>query len=344
MKLALVGLAAAAAVVTAPGAASGVKPPLVDFAVVASGDLLIHRSLYVGAHRGGGRYDFRPYFERIRPVVRGAALAICHVEHPIGAGAPSTYPLFNAPPALAEAIRWTGWDVCSTASNHTTDRGHFGIVSTIRWLDRAGVRHTGSARSAVEARRIPLLRVRGVTIAFLAYAYGSNAAIPYAFSVNLISESRIRADARRARRLGADLVLVNLHWGEEYSHEPSAEQWALARSLLCGRVVDAIVGQHVHVVQPIRGLCGRFVVFGEGNLISGQERSQDTLDGLIAVLRVRGAGRSVRVAGVDYVPIHVRLPDHVVQHVRSGESYRRTVRHAGRGRFVHPIPPARLGY
>lgn len=337
-------------------------PPVVEFDVVASGDLLIHASVYRAAYRGPGRYDFRPFFAEIRPIVRGAALALCHVEHPIGAGAPSSYPIFNAPPALAEAIRWTGWDVCDTASNHTADRGHLGVASTIRWLDRAGIRHTGSARSSVEARRIPLLHVQGVTIAFLAYAYGSNTDIPYPFDLNLISERRIRADARRARRLGADLVIVNLHWGEEYSHEPTEEQWRLARSLLCAHAVDAIVGQHVHVVQPIRGICGRFVVFGEGNLISGQVHP-DTEDGLIAVLRVRARGRSARITGVDYVPTRVRQSDHVVEpvgfalrHLVAGgdedsetaaelrASYRRTVAYAGHGRSIHPIPPARLDY
>jgi poly-gamma-glutamate capsule biosynthesis protein CapA/YwtB (metallophosphatase superfamily) len=357
-----VAIAALALAVISTPAEARKAPRLVEFDVVASGDLLIHRSLYRAAYRAPGRYDFRPFFAQIRPIVKGAALAICHVEHPIGAGPPSTYPIFNAPPALAEAIRWTGWDVCDTASNHTTDRGHFGVVSTLRWLDRAGIRHTGSARSAAEARRTTLLRVRGVTIAFLAYAYGSNTGIPYPFDLNLISARRIKADAHRARRLGADLVIVNLHWGEEYSHAPTEEQWNLARSLLCGRVADAIVGQHVHVVQPIRGLCGRFVVFGEGNLISGQLRP-DTQDGLIAVLHVRARGRSAHITGVDYVPTHVRQPDHVVEPVgfllrrlgASGEgnrarvdelraSYGRTVSYAGRGRFIHPVPPTRLAY
>ena len=318
--------------------APGAWPPPREFVIAASGDLLIHRSVYAGAYRGPGRYDFRPYFARIRPIVRDAALAICHVEHPIGAGPPSTYPIFNAPPGLAEAIAWTGWDACSTASNHTTDRGQRGVASTLRWLGRAGIRHAGSARSDVEARRVTLLRVEGVTIAFLAYAYGSNTEIPHGYTLNLISEARIRRDAQRARRLGAQLVLVNLHWGEEYRHDPTPEQWSLARTLLCGRVVDAIVGQHVHVVQPIRGLCGRFVVFGEGNLISGQLR-EETKDGLIALLHVRAYGATARIVGVDYVPTHVRDVDHLVELVSPryrSDAFWRTVHYAGHGRHIHP--------
>jgi poly-gamma-glutamate synthesis protein (capsule biosynthesis protein) len=327
-----------------PQAAPGFPPPrIADFEIVASGDLLIHGSLDRQAARGGGLYDFRPFFARIRPLVQSAALAVCHVEHPIGAGRPSTYPIFNAPPALAAAVRWTGWDVCSTASNHTTDRGQRGVETTLLWLDRAHVAHAGSARSEAEARRITLVRVQGVTVAFLAYAYGSNTAIPRPYSVNIISDARIVADAGRARRLGADLVLVNLHWGDEYVHDPSAEQRRLARRLLCGGVVDAIVGQHVHVVQPIRGICGRFVVFGEGNLVSGQQRPE-TQDGLIALLHVRARPRDVRITGVRYVPTHVRQPDHVVEPAspRSPSaglraSFWRTVAHAGHGKHVAPL-------
>ena len=52
--------------------------------------------------------------------------------------------------------------------------------------------------------------------------------------VNLISRRRIEADAARARRLGAELVIANLHWGEEYVHAPSDKQRELARDHRAG--------------------------------------------------------------------------------------------------------------
>lgn len=338
------------------------RPGVRRFEIVATGDLLIHhpisRRAYVPAT---GAYDFRPMLARIRPIVRRAELALCHVETPIGAGRPSGFPHFNAPTELAEAIAWAGWDVCSTTSNHSLDQGQLGVNTTTQALDRAGVAHVGTSRSPSEARSIPILEAAGTRVAFLAYTQGTNrigAAQPW--SVNAISLPRILSDARRARRRGADLVVVNLHWGEEYVHAPTNEQRTLARALLERRAVDVVVGQHAHVVQPIRKLSGRFVVFGQGNLLSNQTEEccpAAAQDGLIAVIRVRAVGRRATVTGVDYVPTRVRHPDFVVEPAglryaelaadgRSGTaeaeqlraSFERTVRVVGRSRGVGPIP------
>jgi Bacterial capsule synthesis protein PGA_cap len=341
-------------------APKGVERPK-TFDIVASGDLLIHSPVFDRALAlGGGHYDFRPMLVRVRPIVRSAALAICHVETPMGPGQASGYPLFNTPPELAAAIAWTGWDVCDTASNHSVDRGQSGIDETARALDAAGVEHTGSFRSPAEARRILLFHVEGIEIAFLAYTYGTNGLIPpHPWSVNLISSGNVVADARRARRLGADLVIVNFHWGDEYVHAPNEQQRWLAAYLLRHRIVDLILGQHVHVVQPIRELFGRFAVFGEGNLLSNQTANccpPETQDGLIAVAHVRVALGRARVTGVDYVPTRVEHPSFVVQPISGRvatslvrlaatstwardllDSYRRTVGYAGTGPHVHPL-------
>jgi poly-gamma-glutamate capsule biosynthesis protein CapA/YwtB (metallophosphatase superfamily) len=342
----------------------GEPPPSAKtFDIVASGDLLIHAPVYERARAlGHGSYDFRPMLARVRPIVRRAALAFCHVETPMGAGAPSGYPVFNSPPELAAAIKWTGWDACDTASNHSVDRGQYGIDATARALDAAGVRHTGSFRSPAEAQRILMFRVEGIEVAFLAYTYGTNGLpVPHPWSVNLISLPKVAADARRARRLGADLVIANFHWGDEYVHAPNGQQRWLATYLLRHRVVDLILGQHVHVVQPIHELfAGRFVVFGEGNLLSNQTADccpPESQDGLIAVVHVRVSGVQAQVTGVDYVPTWVQHPSFVVQPISGRiatslvpqapgnpwardllDSYRRTVGFAGTGPHVHPVP------
>jgi poly-gamma-glutamate capsule biosynthesis protein CapA/YwtB (metallophosphatase superfamily) len=207
----------------------------------------------------------------IRPRVSGAALALCHVETPMAPGPPHGYPVFNTPRGLARSIKATGWDACDTASNHTLDRGQVGVDSTIAALDKAGVRHTGSARSAKGARRIRILRVRGVRIAYLAYTEMTNGIPkPHPWSVNLARPRLILHDARRARRRGAQAVIVNLHWGTEYQSAPDAFQLALARRLTASKAITAVLGQHVHVVQPIRWMHHKPVVFGEGNLLSNQ--------------------------------------------------------------------------
>ena len=58
------------------------------------------------------------------------------------------YPVFHTPPDLARSVRRVGWDACSTASNHSLDAGQYGIDSTLRALRGAGVKATGTSRSA----------------------------------------------------------------------------------------------------------------------------------------------------------------------------------------------------
>ena len=118
-----------------------------------------------------------------------------------------------------------------------------------------------------------MLRVKGVRIAFLSYTAVTNGqSVPHPWSVNWASPAPILRDARRARRHGARIVIVNIHWGTEFVAAVSPQQRALASRLTRSPAIDAIVGQHVHVVQPIRWMHGKPVVFGEGNLVSQPDR------------------------------------------------------------------------
>jgi poly-gamma-glutamate capsule biosynthesis protein CapA/YwtB (metallophosphatase superfamily) len=310
--------------------------------IAATGDFLIHSPVFMRAraYGGGRRYEFRPMLRVIGPLIAGADLAICHVETPLSHGPPRGYPSFRTPIALAGAIRAAGWDACSTASNHTLDAGQQGVNTTIAALDRAGLRHAGSYRSRATARRPALLEAKGVKVAFLAYTALTNGQrIPHPWTLNMAQPRRILQDARRARRAGADAVIINLHWGTEYQSAPNAEQRSLAATLTRSKYVTAVIGQHVHVVQPIRWINGKPVVFGEGNLLSGQSASccrAATQDGLVALLDLQVGGSGVRAVRVRYLPTYVRHPDFTVVHAR-GRSRIRTIRVVGRSSRVVPI-------
>lgn len=331
----------------------------VRLTVLASGDFLIHSPIWqrAAALAGGRGYDFAPLLRYVKPYVAGADLAICHVETPLTSAPPSGFPIFNTPPALASAIRATGWDACDTASNHTLDQGQEGIRQTVAALDRAGVRHTGSFATPQGTRRTLLLRAKGVTVALLAYTESTNGIPPpHRWSVNLAHAGRIVADARRARRRGADVVIVSMHWGDEYASRPSASQRRLAGVLTRSRAITAVIGQHVHVVQPIARVNGKVVVFGEGNLLSNQTPAccaPGAQDGLLARLHLvvdRDRPRRTRVRRVSYVPVWVRHPDYAVLPIgvalrrrladpaQLRASYARTVAVAGRRPGIAPVP------
>jgi poly-gamma-glutamate capsule biosynthesis protein CapA/YwtB (metallophosphatase superfamily) len=328
----------------------------VVFTVEASGDLLIHSPVWERAQElgGGNRYDFAPLFAQIKPYITGVDLPICHVETPMTPATPTGYPVFNTPPALAGAIRATGWRVCDTAATHTLDQGQTGVDDTIRALDHARVLHTGSFSSALAQRTPLIMTVKGVRVAFLAYTELTNGIpSPHPWSVNRAYAPQILADARRARQAGAQAVIVNIHWGDENVTQPSSFQKHLADALTRSPDITAVVGQHVHVVQPIQTVNGKLVVFGEGNLISNQTSAccpDASQDGMIALLTIVVDRYGSRVSNIRYVPIWVRHPDYEVlpagRALRTDPadasalraSYNRTVAAVGRGLDVQPIP------
>ncbi|MFF6860872.1 CapA family protein [Streptomyces ardesiacus] len=258
-----------------PAAAEG------SFTLVASGDVLPHDSIIERARfdAGGTGYDFRPMLAGARSVVSAADLALCHMETVYGAnGDYSGYPLFKSPPEVAEALAATGYDGCSTASNHSADDGVDGIRRTLDALDRAGVRHAGTARTEGEAGTATVLRAGRAHVAHLAYTLHTNGhPLPdgQPWAVNLIDEARVVADARAARRAGADVVVVSMHWGTEWQDAPDQEQTALARSLTAARTgdrpdIDLVLGTHAHVPQAYEKVNGTWVVYGMGDQIAGE--------------------------------------------------------------------------
>ncbi len=264
----------------APSAVRGAADTPHGFTLIASGDVLPHDSIIRQAQTdaGGRGYDFAPMLAGVKPVVSQATVAICHMETVYGSpGNYTGYPTFKSPPEVAQGLRATGYDACSTASNHTLDDGAAGISRTLDALDRAGIRHTGSARTAAEAGAPAWLDAGGARIAQLAYTYGTND-IPLpegrAWAVNLTDPERITADARAARRAGADVVVVSLHWGTEWQDEPDDQQLRLARQLTAtttrGRPdIDLILGTHAHIPQAYEKVNGTWVVYGMGDQIAG---------------------------------------------------------------------------
>ncbi|MFF7170970.1 CapA family protein [Streptomyces pseudovenezuelae] len=292
------------------------------FALVASGDVLPHSSIIDRARfdAGGNGYDFRPMLAGVRSVVSRADLALCHMETVYGANGDYTgYPTFKSPPEVAQALAVTGYDGCSTASNHTLDDGAGGIRRTLDALDRAGVRHAGSARTEGEARTVTVLRAGPAKVAHLAYTYDTNGfPLPQGqpWAVNLMDETKILADARAARKAGADVVVVSLHWGTEWQDAPDEQQLALARDLTAARTggrpdVDLILGTHAHVPQAYEKVNGTWVVYGMGDQIAGEmfnhdgaqdpRGNQSTLARFTFAPPARPGGRW-RVAKAEFVP------------------------------------------
>ncbi|WP_225810501.1 CapA family protein [Streptomyces spinosus] len=303
--------------------AQGHSAPAADgFTLVASGDVLPHTSVIERASfdAGGNGHDFRPMLAGVEPVVSRADLALCHMETVYGTDGDYTgYPDFKSPPQIAQALAATGYDGCSTASNHALDDGAAGIRRTLDAMDRAGLRHAGTARNEAEARSVTLLRAGSAKVAHLSYTFGTNGnALPpgQPWAVDLIDTDRMIADARAARRAGADVVVLSVHWGTEWQDEPDRQQLTLAQRLTssatAGRPdIDLILGTHAHVPQAYEKVNGTWVIYGMGDQIAGEmyngEGAQDPRGNESTLGRFTFApparpGEAWRVTKAEFVP------------------------------------------
>ncbi len=256
--------------------------PARTVALAFTGDLLLHNRVNTAAAAYGAdnphrEYDYRPLLDPIRSRIEEADWAICHLEVNLSADNArlEPFPTFRSPGQIAHDTRDLGYDSCSVASNHILDHGVDGVVETLEVMDAAGLGTTGAARSAEESAEQIWIEVDSVRIAHLSYAYGFNGFIVPAdapWLANVIDEAKILADASQARADGADIVLLSLHWGEQYLTQPSWRQSDTGPRLLASPDIDLIIGHHTHVVQPIENIDGEWLVYGLGNLLANAPR------------------------------------------------------------------------
>jgi len=220
----------------------------------------------------------------------------------------STYPRFNAPHEVAEAIAYAGFDGCSTASNHSIDKGAAGLLDTLDILDRAGLSHAGTARTPEEAASATFYETGGPTVAHIAGTYWLNGlSTPEGqdWIAQRLDVDQILGMADSAREAGADLVVVSVHCCTEYRIEPTPEQVEIFDRLIRSPSVDLVVGHHSHVVGPIDTVDGEFLIYGLGNLLSGQLHRTDTREGYLAFVRAEWANGRWSFTNVEAMPVYV---------------------------------------
>ncbi|ANU11832.1 capsule biosynthesis protein CapA [Planococcus antarcticus DSM 14505] len=244
----------------------------------AVGDILIHERVYRDAQAADG-YNFTPMLQRVTPFLETADITIANSESIIGGSeiGLSSYPSFNSPYEVGDALKDAGVDVVTLANNHTLDRGIPAIENAIHYWDQIGMIHTGSYLSADDRSEITLITRNDITFSFLSYTYGTNGIQAPAgkdYLVNRIDPLIIQQDLKRARDV-SDVVILSLHFGEEYQKMPNAEQIELAQ-FSAKNGADVILGHHPHVLQPPEWIStkdGRkaFVIYSLGNFLSGQD-------------------------------------------------------------------------
>ncbi|MGL4821054.1 MAG: CapA family protein [Bacilli bacterium] len=246
--------------------------------LAAVGDVLLHRSVYNDAQTSDTSYDFSKMFTEVNPFILSADVAVANQETMIGGVeiGLSDYPVFNSPKEIGDALKESGFDVVTLANNHTIDRGERAVLRGLANWNAIGLVHTGAFRSFQDQKQIRTFTAKEITFSFLSYTYGTNG-IPVPkgkeYLVNVFDEAQMKQDIARAKTV-SDVVVVAMHWGQEYQVLPNEEQkrWA---QWLSDEGVHIVLGSHPHVLQPptwVKGKGGNktFVAYSMGNFLSAQ--------------------------------------------------------------------------
>jgi len=188
------------------------------------------------------------------------------------------------------------------------DMGWSGLTATMDNLDRVGMEYTGNARSPQARNNLLIKDVKGVKLGFLNYTETTNGVpVPAGkeYAVNMINLDTIKKDIANLKNKQADMVIVYLHFGTEYKRYPTEEQKKLARQVFDAGA-DIILGDHVHVLQPMEKEGEKFIVYSLGNFISNQ-RWQYSDSGIILNLTFEKnlVQNKTYLKDVSYIPVWV---------------------------------------
>ncbi len=253
------------------------------------GDALIHDGVYKDGYQSDGSYSFLHQLELVKPIVQSYDLAYYNQETILGGSeiGLSTYPRFNSPYEIGDAFVDAGFNLVSTANNHTLDRGKEGIMNSLSyWRRQENVLMSGTCDSFDCVNEIPVGEKNKITYAFLSYTTSTNGLTVSngeEYLVRVYSEELAKKDILKAKEI-ADVLIVSMHWGREYHDIPSDEQRSIAH-FLADLGVHIIIGNHPHVIQPIEWIKDTLVFYSLGNFISAQT-GIDKLIGLMAGVKI----------------------------------------------------------
>lgn len=300
-----------------PTSLPATEPPVtkVSTATIGStGDILLHdRVIKSGYDSATGTYNYESMFSYFSEFVSKMDYAVGNLEVTLCGddnGYPyKGYPCFNAPDAIVDAVKAAGFDMLLTANNHSYDTGTKGFMRTQevimeRELDYIGTRYNEEDKNFV------VKEINGIKIGMICYTYNTSVNSDGVVSLNgmtLSAESsrlinsfndgaldsfytKLSGEMEEMKSLGAEAIMVYLHWGEEYQTEANSTQKKMAQAL-CDLGVDVIVGNHAHVPQPIELLTSTtdenqktLCLYSMGNSVHnifGSKYPKETEDGML---------------------------------------------------------------
>ncbi len=278
------------------------------------GDIMGHDTQIKSAGQSDGSYNYTKVFKYLKNEISEVDVAIANLEVTLAGPPFKGYPQFSSPDALAVAAKNAGIDIFGMANNHCLDRRKQGALRTLNILDSLKIPHAGTyVNKKHKEENTPLLiEKNGFKLALINYTYGTNGIpVPSPMVVNIIDKDAIAADIKKAKLLNPDKVILYIHWGTEYQHEPNTKQTKLAEFCF-NQGADIIIGSHPHVVQKSEWIQDsaqneRFITYSLGNFVSNQ-RKRYTDGGQMIKLILEKKGGQTKIIESGYFLTWVYTP------------------------------------
>ncbi len=318
----------------------------------AAGDILCQSDLLkMGYDADRDAFDFSECFEYVRDIFLSSDYSVATLKTTLagsGNGEADTFNgymassgRYNSPEVLAENIRSSGISLVNIATNHSLDCGGSGIVSTIGFLDDAGVAHVGAAVSS-DYPSYYSVTVNDISIGFLGYTNLTNDLKLSAndecvlntlddYDENKISELCSEISRMRSEN---DIVVLMLNFGGITSDSTEPEQRELAERL-CMAGADLILGTGSLPLKPMEVIkvsdAGNgterncLVFYGLGSLLTDDGYSEGKTDKDISALIdfsiIRNEFDDVYISGFNVTPVYINRTDDIIQPVPVCEAY-----------------------
>ena len=241
--------------------------------LVAVGDCLIHGAVYMDAKTGTDTYDFSDMISLVKPMIENYDLKYYNQETIIGGKnlGVSHYPSFNSPDEIGDNMVDLGFNLVSLANNHALDKDEAGILYSKEYWKGKNVITAGTYSSSEMRDDIKVYEQNGIKYAFLAYTTSTNGLnVPAGkdYLINVYSDEQAKEDIDKIKDK-VDVIIVSMHWGDEYVLEPTESEKEIAQ-YLSSLGVNLIIGSHPHVIQPVGYVNDTLVIYSLGNFLSGQ--------------------------------------------------------------------------
>lgn len=292
------------------------EPVSIQF--IAVGDIVAHDEMIDQSRDGAtGSYDFNHVFEPVLDRLAPYDLASVTQETPLitDESRIGGYPVFGTPTQMGDAIVNAGFDIVTSATNHSMDQGTDGILGTVAYWKQNHPEITllGLHDDPADANGVTIVECKGIRIAMTDCTYGLNGfVLPEGeeYEVDMLDDIETIAQNVEAVQDEVDFTICYVHMGDEYSTVPSDwQRWVANRLIDAG--ADVVLGSHVHVVQPMEEVTTEagntgLVYFSLGNFASNQADVENMLGGA-AVLTITKApdgdgGFKTSVTAHDFVP------------------------------------------